>query len=344
MGSDNKNHEKIIRVLDKLVRNENLSEIKKAILKLTDKVNPEERFIHTALVQISETHTFERTKYYIERLIKSLTKIKHGRINEINLNRWKEYEDILTDSLWVLNKRDNTGVHSADYWGNFIPQIPNQFIRRYTKRGENILDPFAGCGTTLIESQRLERNAIGIELQKKLVSDMKKNLLNERNPKSYSLAEIIQGDCTEINYEGLLSLYGLKSFQLIIMHPPYHDIIKFSNSKRDLSNCKTTDEFLNAMYKLIDKTYSFLDIGRYLVLVIGDKYEKGRWIPLGFYLMQKVLERGYQLKSIIVKNFDATKGKMKQKELWRYRALVGEFFIFKHEYIFLFKKVKQVEK
>ncbi len=49
-------------------------------------------------------------------------------------------------------------------------------------------------------------------------------------------------------------------------------------------------------------------------------------------------KRDYKLKSIIVKNFDETKGKMTQKELWRYRALAGGFYIFKHEYIFLFQK------
>jgi hypothetical protein len=54
--------------------------------------------------------------------------------------------------------------------------------------------------------------------------------------------------------------------------------------------------------------------------------------------MQEVMKRGCKLKSTIVKNFDTTKGKMNQKELWRYRALAGGFYIFKHEYIFLFQK------
>ena len=49
-------------------------------------------------------------------------------------------------------------------------------------------------------------------------------------------------------------------------------------------------------------------------------------------------EAGIKLKSTIVKNFDATRGKMNQKELWRYRALAGGFYIFKHEYIFVFQK------
>jgi len=121
------------------------------------------------LNQILKTKTIERTKYYINRLVKSLTKNKTSKINDLNLNRWKEYEDIITDSLWVLEKRDKSGAHKADYWGNFIPQIPNQFIRRYTKKDDWVLDAFAGSGTTLIECKRLSRNGIGIELNADVV-------------------------------------------------------------------------------------------------------------------------------------------------------------------------------
>ena len=92
-------------------------------------------FLTEEINQILETQTLDRTKYYIKRLKKSLTEIKQSKINDLNLNRWKEYDDIITDSLWILNKRDNSGVHHAGYWGNFIPQIPNQLLRRYTKKG-----------------------------------------------------------------------------------------------------------------------------------------------------------------------------------------------------------------
>jgi len=92
------------------------------------------------------------------------------------------------------------------------------------------------------------------------------------------------------------------------------------------------------MSRVVELASNFLDKGRYFALVIGDKYSKGEWIPLGFLTMQEVLKKGFSLKSIIVKNFEETLGKRNQKELWRYRALVGGFYIFKHEYIFLFKK------
>ncbi|MCV4731485.1 hypothetical protein OFB80_26720, partial [Escherichia coli] len=112
----------------------------------------------------------------------------------------------------------------------------------------------------------------------------------------------------------------------------------YSDDPRDLSKASSLEEFLYGFGEVIDNCSTFLDKGRYLAVVIGDKYIQGEWIPLGFYTMQEVLKREFKLKSTIVKNFEETKGKMNQKELWRYRALVGGFYVFKHEYIFLFCK------
>jgi len=133
------------------------------------------------LNQIVDAQTIERAKYYIRRLKKSLTEIKTSKINDLNLNRWKEYDDILTESLWILDKRDKSGAHNSGYWGNFIPQIPNQFLRRYTKQGEWVLDPFLGSGTTLIECKRLGRNGIGVDLSPEVVSIASKNIDSEEN-------------------------------------------------------------------------------------------------------------------------------------------------------------------
>lgn len=306
--------------------------------------------------QIEQSQTIERARYYLTRLEKAISSTKTSKINDINLNRWKEYDYILTDSLWLLEKRDSSGPHSSWYWGNFIPQIPHQLMLRYTKKGEWVVDPFAGSGTTLLECQRLGRNGLGVELQPEIAS-MARDLLKKgwrelpndlfsqglsKNNGTEEVKTLIEvGDSAQVDFAKLLSKHGAKSAQLLIMHPPYYDIIKFSKNPKDLSNAKSTDAFLEMFGNVVDNTIPILDKGRYLAVVIGDKYSKGEWIPLGFMLMNEVLKRGLKLKSVIVKNFEETLAKRNQKELWRYRALVGGFYIFKHEYILLFKKVSR---
>jgi hypothetical protein len=289
------------------------------------------------LRQIQDTRTIERTKYYLRRLVKSISEMKPGTVNDLNLNRWKEYKDLITDSLWVLEKRERSGAHSAGYWGNFIPQIPNQLFRRYTKKGDWVLDPFLGSGTSLIECKRLGRNGIGVELRPEIAKTATRFIQKETDLFS-SRSEIIIGDSTKLDFISEANCLGVKSIQFLIMHPPYWDIIKFSNDARDLSNAPTVSEFLDLFGKVVDNTYPLLDTGRYFAVVIGDKYSEGQWLPLGFLTMQEVLRRNVHLKSIIVKNFDETRAKRNQKELWRYRALAGGFYVFKHEYILLFQK------
>jgi DNA modification methylase len=289
------------------------------------------------LDQIAESRTRERADYYVARLIRSIAEVRTGRINDINLRRWKEYAEIQTDSLWIIERRDSSGVHTANYWGNFVPQIPRQMMLRYTKRGDWVLDPFAGAGTTLIEGQRLGRNTIGVELQDRMVDHVRKLIAAEPNAHDV-VCDMIASDSAALDYGALLRGYGQRSAQLVILHPPYFDIIKFSDDPRDLSNAPTVEAFLDLIGRVVAGVAPLLDSGRHLALVIGDKYAQGDWIPLGFQTMNEVMKHGFALKSIVVKNFEQTAGKRAQKELWRYRALVGGFYIFKHEYIFLFRK------
>ncbi|MEO0072825.1 MAG: DNA methyltransferase [candidate division WOR-3 bacterium] len=353
------NKEKFVGFLSKLKGSKKLDKLKNNIARLKDVITnfKEDRngflnitsngdtvtlrkdILISELNQILKAETLERARYYVQRLKNSITNFKTGKINDINLLRWKEYDEIITDSLWILDKRDTSGAHLGWYWGNFIPQIPRQMMLRYTKKGEWVLDTFVGSGTTLIECRRLGRNGIGIELNQNVAK--KAQELIQREPNKYNvISEVVIGDSRKINIKSLLEKHNIKYVQLIIMHPPYLDIIKFSQDENDLSNAKNIEQFLSMFGDVVDNATPYLEKDRYFVLVIGDKYSKGEWIPLGFYCMNEVLKRGYTLKSIIVKNFEETRGKRNQKELWRYRALVGGFYIFKHEYVMLFKKRK----
>lgn len=260
------------------------------------------------------------------------------RYNDLDSKKWKEYTDINTDSLWLIDKRDNSGAHTGDYHGNFVPQIPHQLFTRYTKKGDWILDPFMGSGTSLIEAQRIGRNSIGIDLQPDVVEEALSRISTEH--REDCIVKTVIGDSRSVDMDTLMESIGIQKLQFVIMHPPYWDIIKFSDNANDLSNMGTLDEFLDAFGMVIDNSTKYLEKNRYCACVIGDKYANSQVVPLGFHCMNQFLEKGFLLKAILVKNFGETKGKANQQGIWRYRALASDFYIFKHEYIFVFKKVK----
>lgn len=201
-----------------------------------------------------------------------------------------------------------------------------------------MLDPFAGSGTTLIEAQRMGRNSIGIELQPNVAAEAISRIHSESV--EGVIADTFVDDSRVFDTRRILDTYKINNVQFVIYHPPYWDIIKFSEDSNDLSNSKNLEEFIDNFRKVVKNTSAILEKGRHCAVVIGDKYANSQLVPLGFYCMQVMQQEGLTLKATIVKNFEETKGKANQKALWRQRALQNGLYLFKHEYIFLFKKEK----
>ncbi|MDR1912377.1 MAG: site-specific DNA-methyltransferase [Helicobacteraceae bacterium] len=147
-----------------------------------------------------------------------------GRYNDINTNDWQSYSNIWTDSLWLIDRRDNSGAHGGVYHGNFVPQIPYQLLSRYTRKGDWALDPFMGSGTTLIEAQRVGRNSIGIELQKSVVNEAIGRICSEN--RVGTIANAYVGDSCSVNVAAILEQNGLQQVQFVILHPPYLEYYK----------------------------------------------------------------------------------------------------------------------
>ena len=162
--------------------------------------------------------------------------IKTTSYSDINLKAWRDYEHIKTDTLWEFPNRLKDGGHSNEYHGNYIPQIAQQIYERYTKKNDIVLDLFFGSGTSGIEAINMNRRCIGVELKEELAEKVSekftaKQLVTDVN--------IICADSTsELAKEKIkarLDIMGKKEAQLLMLHPPYDDIIKFSDKKEDLS-------------------------------------------------------------------------------------------------------------
>lgn len=253
------------------------------------------------------------------------------KYNDIDIKERKE-SDIITDSLWVIKERGKWWKHSNFYHWNFIPQIPNQLIRRYTKKWDYVMDPFIWSGTTAIECENLWRNIIGIDIQKSLIER-----LDELIGKKIK-SKFIHWDSSDI--ETYKSIKQKNFVQLLLLHPPYFDIIKFSKNKHDISNAKNIQKFLWLFWDIVSNSLHYVKKWWYVWLVIWDKYQNSERVPLSFYCMQECQKYWLKLKSIVVKNMEGNRAKLwSSGGIWRYRALNSDYYIFKHEYIFIFKKV-----
>jgi site-specific DNA-methyltransferase (cytosine-N4-specific) len=81
--------------------------------------------------------------------------------NSSQFSKWAELDSIDWDFKGADTQYLTHKFHS--YPARFIPQIPQNFIQRFTKEGDVVFDPMCGCGTTLVEAILHGRNALGYE-------------------------------------------------------------------------------------------------------------------------------------------------------------------------------------
>ncbi len=263
-----------------------------------------------------------------------------SEMDKITKDNWKE-TDLNVDSLWIIRERDKSGKHANVYHGNFIPQIPNQLIRRYTQEGDTVMELFSGSGTTLFECEDLKRNYIGFDINKQILAYVAEKMAG-CDTIQYSNCECDVTDSSSFKEQTnkICQERGIEKVDFLIAHPPYLDIVKFTQNERDLSKISNVDIFLDKFLLAMTNGISYLKKGKYLAVIGGDIYKQSEVIPLAFKMMDIIKQNfNVKMKGIIIKNIEGNKGKLGTQDIWKYRALQSDYFLFKHEYIFVFKKM-----
>lgn len=232
-----------------------------------------------------------------------------------------------TGTVWSFPDRGSWATHDASYRGNWSPYIPRNLILRYSKEGELVLDQFVGGGTTLIEAKLLKRNIIGVDVNDKSLKWCKEKtsfFQSENDGKVY----IHKGDARNLDF------IPDNSIDFICTHPPYADIIHYSQDiDNDLSLLGVSD-FLKAMQEVAGEAYRVLKEGKYCAFLIGDTRIKGKITPLGFELMKVFNEQGFKLKEVIIKEQHNCRMTLKWEQISKER----NFMLIAHEYIFVMIK------
>ena len=165
------------------------------------------------------------------------------------IEKWKpdDFELEMT-THWSFPKRGDWATHDAKWRGNWSPYIPRNIILRYSGEGDLVLDQFAGGGTTLVEAKLLNRDIIGVD-----VNDAALRRCREKTAFDIESAKgkvyIKKGDARNLDF------IPDDSIDLICTHPPYADIIKYSDDiDGDLSHLKYK-EFLATIEKVANECY-----------------------------------------------------------------------------------------
>lgn len=232
--------------------------------------------------------------------------------------------ELQTNTIWNFPDRGNWATHDAKYRGNWSPYVPRNIILRYSQEGDTVLDQFVGGGTTLVEAKLLNRNAIGIDINEKAIIRTQEKCSFEYGTNSI---EVKLGDARKLDLQN-------ESIDLICTHPPYANIIQYSESiEGDLSHLEMK-EFLTEMYQVATESFRVLKKDKFCAILMGDMRIKGMAQPLAFETMRVFELAGFKLKEIIVKeqhNCQAT-------GFWKTNSVKHNFLLLAHENLFVFKK------
>ncbi len=232
------------------------------------------------------------------------------------------------NTVWSFPERGSWATHNPKYRGNFAPQIPRNIIEMYTEQGDSILDPMVGAGTTLIEAKLLARNALGLDVNPEAVELTKEALRFKHHPPSEQKVKV--GDARD------LSFLKDDSFDLVLTHPPYMNIIKYSDGKisEDLSNIGSLPKFCDEIEKIAGELFRVLKPDKYCAILIGDTRKGRHYVPLSFHVMQRFMKVGFVLKEDIIK----VQHNCSTTERWRPKAKRDKFYLIMHEHLFVFRK------
>lgn len=265
--------------------------------------------------------------------------------NDLDPKKWREYEKegMQFFSVWDTPERDPYGWTFKTIHGNCPIEIPRQCIWRFSKKGETVLDPFVGSGTTLVACARLKRYGIGIEINPNIAKIAKQNLsVRSLDPEINGWLEkqrIIIGDSRDLMALGIKD----ESVDFVFAHPPYWSLINYSKehgaAEGDLSTVKTLDEFLLGMRQVFKEIMRVLKPERYVCILIGENFlQGGQVIPLDYYLTDLMLKLGFKFHAKVIKYTRLATSRMNFINTMKFRSLRSNFFICIHDYVIIFHK------
>lgn len=272
-------------------------------------------------------------------------------LNELTGRQWVQE----TKSVWF--QRGLGGGHEHTWYERQHPapfsyQDVRRLVELFTKRGERVLDPFAGVASTLKACALAERAGVGVELSKRWSALGRERLLQEVGPDALRTQMLVTGDARAV-----LPSWPDESFDFVVTSPPYWNILSkrpdhklrrrteqalaadYGDDPQDLGNIPSYAAFLEELVTVFAHCHRLLRAGRYAAVVVSDFRHGDRFIPFHAHLVGRLTEPNALLPvpfvlqgiKVLVQN---------QKPLYPYGYPFAYVENVHHQYILILRKPK----
>lgn len=234
-----------------------------------------------------------------------------NRLNDLDAKSWLKFQK----SWFVHNpppRRKDVLRHPA----KFPETLAQEFIEFFTKRGQVVLDPMAGTGSTLVAALRAGRHSYGIELNP-AYADIARRVIEDERQSLGEMAgdpvvQVITADSARL--AELAAAHHFPPIDYVLTSPPYWDMLHargaatqkkrraaqeldvvYSGQAGDLGNIQEYDEFLQRLTAIYAQLQPLLSPGAYLTIIVKNVKKGGRIYPLAWDLASR-LSHIYTLK------------------------------------------------
>ncbi|MFD2631596.1 DNA methyltransferase [Idiomarina piscisalsi] len=190
-----------------------------------------------------------------------------------------------------------------------------RLIKFFSKKGQTVLDPFLGIGSTLKACALEGRHGIGFELSEKYAELSRERLESEVSSESHDYPEqlVMQGDARELADE-----LEENSIDFLVTSPPYWNILhkvdhkakqerqsqaldtKYSDDLKDLGNIDNYEEFLDELTGIFSKCRRALKPGKYMAIIVSDFRDKSKYVMFHSDLASKLESVGLEMRGLKV--------------------------------------------
>ena len=230
-----------------------------------------------------------------------------NRLNNLSTKEWIKFQ-----KSWFVHNPPPRRKEVMRHPAKFPETLAEEFVRFFTKRGQWVLDPMAGTGSTSIAALRAGRNSVAVELNP-TYADIAQTLIDQEleareGASEPARAQVITADAAN------LEIFELPPIDYVFTSPPYWNMlhargaetqkerrddesldVTYSKNPSDLGNIDDYDEFLDRLSAIYEGMQTFLNPSAYLTIIVKNLKKGGKIYPLAWDLAGRLSET-YTLK------------------------------------------------